>query len=142
MNAVFKPDPLPQRPVKQVTHGKHLTLWEPVSRYRIGNYTVVDRLMLRLKKSEIDKAAEAVTMIMSQMIMGTLGDCVVTPEDGEFFTITWPTDMDSIHDGTPPFIYQFLKEYALISPEHKAEARDIREWMRNSFPLPFRYVRS
>ena len=142
MNTVFKPDPLPQRPVKQVTQGKHLTLWEPVARYRIGNYTVVDRLMLRLKKSEIDKAAEAVTMIMSQMIMGTLGDCVVTPEDGEFFTITWPTDLISVHDCTPPFIYQFLKEYALISPEHKTEARDIREWIRNSFPLPFSYVRS
>lgn len=142
MNTVFKPDPLPQRPVKQVTQGKHLTLWEPVARYRIGNYTVVDRLMLRLKKSEIDKAAEAVTMIMSQMIMGTLGDCVVTPEDGEFFTITWPTDLSSAHDDTLPFIYQFLKEYALISPEHKTEARDIREWIRNNCPLPFLYVRS
>ena len=142
MNTVFKPDPLPQRPVKQVTQGKHLTLWEPVARYRIGNYTVVDRLMLRLKKSEIDKAAEAVTMIMSQMIMGTLGDCVVTPEDGEFFTITWPTDLSSVHDDTLPFIYQFLKEYALISPEHKTEARDIREWIRNNCPLPFLYVRS
>lgn len=131
MDTKFKPDPLPQRPGIQVTHGKHLTLWEP------GNYSVVDRLMLRLKKSEIDKAAEAVTMIMSQMIMGTLGDCVVTPEDGEFFTITWPTDLISVHDYTPPFIYQFLKEYALISPEHKTEARDIREWIRNSFPLPF-----
>ena len=142
MNTVFKPDPLPQRPVKQVTQGKHLTLWEPVARYRIGNYTVVDRLMLRLKKSEIDKAAEAVTMIMSQMIMGTLGDCVVTPEDGEFFTITWPTDLSSAHGDIPPFIYQFLKEYALISPEHKTEARDIREWIRNNCPLPFLYVRS
>ena len=137
MNTVFKPGPLPQRPGIQMTQGKHLTLWEPVARYRIGNYTVVDRLMLRLEKSEIDKAAEAVTMIMSQMIMGTLGDCVVTPEDGEFFTITWPTDMSSTHDDTPPFIYQFLKEYALISPEHKTEARDIREWIRNNFPLPF-----
>ena len=142
MNTVFKPDPLPQRPDKQVTQGKHLTLWEPVARYRIGNYTVVDRLTLRLKKSEIDKAAEAVTMIMSQMIMGTLGDCVVTPEDGEFFTITWPTDLSSAHDDTLPFIYQFLKEYALISPEHKTEARDIREWIRNNCPLPFLYVRS
>ena len=137
MNTVFKPDPLPQRPGKQVTHGKHLTLWEPDARYRLDNYSVVDRLMLRLKKSEIDKAAGAVTIIMSQMIMGTLGDCVVTPEDGEFFTITWPTDMGSTHDDTPAFIYQFLKEYALISPEHKAEARDIREWLRNNFPLPF-----
>ena len=142
MNTVFKPDPLPQRPVKQVTQGKHLTLWEPVARYRVGNYTVVDRLMLRLKKSEIDKAAEAVTMIMSRMIMGTLGDCVVTPEDGEFFTITWPTDLSSAHGDTLPFIYQFLKEYALISPEHKTEARDIREWIRNNCPLPFSYVRS
>ena len=141
MNTVFKPDPLPQRPGKQVTPGKHLTLWEPVARYRIGNYSVVDRLILRLTKSEIDKAAGAVTMIMSQMIMGTLGDCVVTPEDGEFFTITWPTDLSSAHDDTPQFIYQFLKEYALISPEHKTEARDIREWIRNSFPLPFRYGR-
>ena len=103
MNTVFKPDPLPQRPVKQVTPGKHLTLWEPVARYRIGNYTVVDRLMLRLKKSEIDKAAEAVTMIMSQMIMGTLGDCVVTPEDGEFFTITWPTLISSSTKKIWPF---------------------------------------
>lgn len=134
MDTVFKPDPWPDT---QITWGKHLTLWEPSARYRIGNYSVVDRLMLRLKKSEIDKAAEAVTVIMSQMIMGTLGDCVVTPEDGEFFTITWPTDLSSVHDDTPPFIYQFLKEYALISPEHKTEARDIREWIRNSFPLPF-----
>lgn len=131
MDTKFKPDPLPQRPGIQVTYGKHLTLWEP------GNYLVVDRLMLRLKKSEIDKAAGAVTMLMSQMIMGTLGDCVVTPEDGEFFTITWPIDMGSAHDDTPAFIYQFLKEYALISPEHKTEARDIRAWIRNNCPLPF-----
>ena len=62
MNTVFKPDPLPQRPGKQVTHGKHLTLWEPDARYRLDNYSVVDRLMLRLKKSEIDKAAGAVTV--------------------------------------------------------------------------------
>ena len=137
MNTVFKPDPLPQRPGKQVTHGKHLTLWEPDARYCLDGYLVVDQLMLRLKKSEIDKAAGAVTMIMSQMIMGTLGDCVVTPEDGEFFTITWPIDMGSTHDDTPPFIYQLLKEYALISLEHKTEARDIREWIRNSFPPPF-----
>ena len=136
MDTVFKPDPLPQRPGNQVTHGKHLTLWEPSERYRLDNYSVVDRLMLRLKKSEIDKAAEAVTMIVSQMIMGTLGDCGVAPEDSEFFTITWPTDLSSSHDDTPPFIYQFLKEYALISPEHKTEARDIREWIRNNFPLP------
>lgn len=132
MNTVFKPDLLPQRPGKQITYGKHLTLWGPSAR----NY-VVEHLVLRLKKSEIDKAAGAVTVIMSQMIMGTLGDCVVTPEDGEFFTITWPTDMGSAHDNTPALIYQFLKEYALISPEHKAEARDIREWIRNNFPLPF-----
>ena len=140
MNTVFKPDPLPQRPGIQITHGKHLTLWEPSERHRLDNYSVVDRLMLRLKKSEIAKAAEAaeaVTIIMSQMIMGTLGDCVVTPEDGEFFTITWPTGLGSTHDDTPAFIYQFLKEYALISPEHKTEARDIREWIRNNFPLPF-----
>lgn len=137
MDTKFKPDPLPQRPGKQVTYGKHLTLWELSVRKYKGSYSIVERLMLRLKKSEIDMAAEAVTMIMSQMIMGTIGNCEVTPEDGEFFTITWPTDTGSIHDDTPPFIYQFLKEYALIGPEHKTEAKEIREWIRTNFPLPF-----
>lgn len=137
MDTKFKPDPLPQRPGKQVTYGKHLTLWEPGVREYKGNYSVVERLMLRLKKSEIDVAAGAVAMIMAQMLMGTLGACEVVPEDGEFFTVSWPTDMSSTHDDTPPFIYQFLKEYALISPEHKTEAKEIREWIRTNFPLPF-----
>ena len=129
MNTKFKPNPLPQRPGRQVTYGKNLTLWEPSA----WEY---ERLMLRLKKSEIGVAAEAIAVITSQMIMGTLGKCVVMPDDGEFFTITWPTDI-STHDDTPPFIYQFLKEYELISPKHKTEAEAIREWIRTNCPLPF-----
>ena len=134
MDTEFKPDPLPQRSGTQVTYGKNLTLWEPLI-HRAGTAAC---LTLRLKKSEIAAAAsEAVSILLAQLIMGTLGGCVIEPEDGEFFTISWPTFVGSRHDDTPPIIYQFLKEYALISPEHKAEARGIREWIRTNFPLPF-----
>ena len=136
MNTRFKPDPLPQRPGRKLTHGKNLTLWEPGVWNYGGNYWV-DRLMLRLKKSEIDVAAEAVSVVMVQMLMGTLSNCTVVPDDEGFFTIAWPTNLISAHDDTPPFIYQFLKEYALISPEHKTEAKEIRAWIRTNFPLPF-----
>ena len=95
-------------------------------------------MLLRLKKSEIAAAAsEAVSILLAQLIMGTLGGCEIEPEDGEFFTISWPTFVGSSHDDTPAFIYQFLKEYALISPEHKQEAKEIREWIRTNYPLPF-----
>lgn len=134
MDTVFKPDPIPQRPDNQVTHGKHLTLWEPI-RQRAGTEVY---LALRLKKSEIAAtASEATSFLLAQMIMGTLGRCVIEPEDGEFFTVSWPTAVGSRHDDTPSIIYQFLKEYALISPEHKQEAKEIREWIRNNYPLPF-----
>ena len=133
MDTEFKPDPLPQRPGTQVTYGKNLTLWEPLNeRYYVDICTGEIRLLLRLKKSKI-----AMAIVMSQMIVGTLGNCEIVPEDGAFFTISWPTYVGSRHDDTPAFIYQFLKEYALISPEHKQEAEEIREWIRTNFPLPF-----
>lgn len=137
MNIEFNPDPLPQRPGKQVTYGKNLTLWEPLNEKYAEWFTREVHLLLRLKKSEIDMAAEAMAIVMSQMIVGTLGNCEIVPEDGEFFTISWPTFVGSRHDDTPAFIYQFLKEYALISPEHKQEAKEIREWIHNNYPLPF-----
>ena len=137
MNTEFKPDLLPQRPGTQVTYGKNLTLWEPLNERYVDRYTGEIRLLLRLKKSEIDMAAEAMAIVMSQMIVGTLGNCEIVPEDGAFFTISWPTFVGSRHDDTPAFIYQFLKEYALISHEHKQEAKEIREWIRTNYPLPF-----
>ena len=134
MNTEFKPDPLTQWPEEQVTYGKHLTLWEP-NIQRVGAEVC---LKLRLKKSEIAATAiEATSFLLAQMIMGTLGRCIIEPEDGEFFTLSWTTFVGSRHDDTPPIIYQFLKEYALISPEHKQEAKEIREWIHNNYPLPF-----
>ena len=134
MNIEFKPDPLTQMPGMRVTYGKNLSLWEPFI-HRAGTKVY---LTLRLKKSEIAAAAsEAVSILMAQLIMGTLGGCEIEPEDGEFFTISWPTFVGSRHDDTPSIIYQFLKEYALISPEHKQEAKEIREWIRTNYPLPF-----
>ena len=137
MNTEFKPDLLPQRPGTQVTYGKNLTLWEPLNEKYVDRYTGEIRLLLRLKKSEIGMAAEALAIVMSLMIVGTLGKCEIVPEDGAFFTISWPTFVGSRHDDTPPIIYQFLKEYALISHEHKQEAKEIREWIRTNYPLPF-----
>lgn len=136
MDTKFKPNPLPRRLGKQVTYGKNLTLWEP-SRQRYGDKFSVERLILRLRKSEIDAAAEAVAVVMAQMFLGTMGDCVVEPNDGEFITITWPADPWSFIDQTPPFIYQFLEEYALISREHKTEAESIRRWILSNFTPPF-----
>ena len=139
MNTKSKPSLLSlfRKGAKQVTHGKHLTLWEPSDwNYISGGGTEVC-LTLRLKKSEIATASEAVSFLLAQMIMGTLGRCEIEPEDNEFFTISWPTFVGSPHHDTPMFIYQFLKEYALISPEHKQEAKEIREWIRNNYPLPF-----
>lgn len=136
MHIKFKPDPLPQRPGRRVTYGKNLTLWEP-SRQRYGDKFSVEHLILRLRKSEIDAAAEAVAVVMAQMFLGTMGDCVVEPNDGEFITITWPADQWSFIDQTPPFIYQFLEEYALVSREHKTEAESVRRWILSNFTPPF-----
>ena len=134
MNNECKPDPLHQWPGEQVTYGKYLSLWE-TDIQRVGTEVY---LTLRLKKTEIaTTASEATSFLLAQMIMGTLGRCVIEPEDGEFFTISWPTFVGSRHDDTPAFIYQFLKEYALISPEHKQEAKEIREWIHTNYPLPF-----
>ena len=134
MNNKCNPDPLPQWPGEQVTYGKYLSLWEP-NIHRAGTEVY---LALRLKKTEIAAtASEATSFLLAQMIMGTLGRCVIEPEDGEFFTISWPTFVGSRHDDTPAFIYQFLEEYALISHEHKQEAKEIREWIHTNYPLPF-----
>ena len=136
MDTKFKPDPLPQWPGNRVAGGKHLTLWEPSSLVFIQG-SLESSLVMRLRKSELDTAAEAVAIILSHMIMGTLGNCKVKPDDGEFFTITWLPDLTSMHDDIPPVIYQFLREYALISPKHNAEVRKIRKWLHNNFTLPF-----
>lgn len=136
MDTKFKPNPLPQRSGKRVTYGNNLTLWE-LGEWNYEDNCRVERLILRLRKSEIDAAAEAVAVVMAQMFLGTMGDCVVEPNDGEFITITWSKDPWSFVDHTPPFIYQFLKEYALISPEHKTEAESIRRWIRSNFTPPF-----
>ena len=136
MNTKVKPTPTPQWPGNRVAGGKHLTLWEPSRLVFIQGYPE-SSLVLRLRKSELDTAAEAVAIIMSHMITGTLGNCKVKPDDGEFFTITWLPDLTSTHDDIPLVIYQFLQEYALISPEHKAETRKIRKWLHNNFTLPF-----
>ena len=134
MDTKLKPNPLPQWSGEQVTFGKYLSLWDVnIQGTGTGVY-----LALRLKKSEIAAtASEAISFLLAQMIMGTLGRCVIEPEDGEFFTVSWPTFVGLPPDGTPPIIYQFLKEYALISPEHKQEAKEIREWIHNNYPLPF-----
>ena len=134
MNTEFKPDPLPQWPGEQVTYGKHLSLWEP-NIQRAGTEVY---LALRLKKSEIAAtASEATSFLLAQMIMGTLGRCVIEPEDGEFFSITWPTYTGSTIDPIPYPVEQFLKELSLISPKHRQEIKELRKYIHNNFPLPF-----
>lgn len=136
MNTKVKPTPTPQWPGNRVAGGKHLTLWEPSRLVSVWWYQE-SSLSLRLRKSELDVAAEAVSTILTHMIIGTLGKCKVKPDDGEFFTIIWLPDLTSAHDDIPPVIYQFLQEYALISPEHKAEVRKIRKWLHNNATIPF-----
>ena len=122
---------------KQVTQGKHLTLWEPYDWFYISGKDQGMCLTLRLKKSEIATAIEATSFLLAQMIMGTLGRCEIEPEDGEFFSITWPTYLGMATHPIPKPIEQFLKEISLISPEHKQEANELRNYIHSNFPLPF-----
>ena len=135
-NTRFTPDPLPQRNGRQVTSGKLCTLWEPSGSTNTADKSV-DRLVLQMDLKEMDRAASAVACVMGPMLMGQLQNCVVEPTDNGYFTMRWTTDMGSPHDDTPDFIYAFLKEFALISPEHMQEAKEVRAWIRNNFPLPF-----
>ena len=132
----FTPDLLPKRNGRQVTTGKFLTLWEPTGSTNTAN-TPVDRLVLQMDLKEMDRAAGAVACIMGLLLLGQLQHCVVEPTDNGYFTMRWTTDKGSTHDDTPDFIYAFLKEFALISPEHMQEAKEVRAWIRNNFPLPF-----
>lgn len=131
----FIPDPLPERNGRQVTAGKFLKLWEPTGSTNAD--TPVDRLVLQMDLQEMDRAANAVACIMGLLLLGQLQNCIVEPTDDGYFTMRWTTDMGSAHDDTPDFIYAFLKEFALISPEHMQEAKEVRAWIRTNFPLPF-----
>ena len=139
MNTDNKPalTSLPHKTYRQVTYGNHLTLWEPCDWYFITGSDKEVCLRLRLEKSEIASATEAVSNLLAMMIMGTLGICEIEPEDGKFFSITWPTYTGTTINPIPRPIAHFLKEFSLISPKHKQEAEEIREWIRTNLPLPF-----
>ena len=122
---------------RQVTHGKHLTLWEPYEWHYISGKDPEMCLVLRLKKSEVATAIEATSSLLAQMLMGTLEKCKIEPEDGEFFSITWPTHLGTTTRPIPEPIEQFLKEISLISPEHKQEVNKLRNYIHCNFPLPF-----
>ena len=139
MDTEFKPPLLSlfHKGAKQVTHGKHLTLWEPNDWSYISGGGAEVCLTLRLKKSEIATASGAVSFLLAQIIMGTLGRCEIEPEDGEFFSITWPTYIGLTTSAIPTPIEEFLEEFSLISPEHKQEVVKLREWVHSNHPLPF-----
>lgn len=127
---------LPHKKYKQVTYGEHVTLWEPYDWYSMPASSQLC-LTLRLKKSEIASATEAVSFLLAMVIMGTLGVCEIEPEDGEFFSITWPTYTGFTTKPIPHPIQQFLKELSLISPKHKQEVKELHKYILGNFPLPF-----
>ena len=91
-----------------------------------------------LNKSQLDVAADALSIVISALLLGSFDSLYAVSEENEsFIRIGWRENTLSDNHSTLLLIYKFLDSYATISPVHKKEASEIKEFLLNESTLPF-----
>ena len=93
---------------------------------------------LHIHKSQLDVAANALSIVISALLLGSFDSLYAVSEENEsFIRIGWRENTLSDNHSTLLLIYKFLDSYATISPVHKKEASEIKEFLLNESSLPF-----
>ena len=93
---------------------------------------------LYLDKSQLDVAANALSIVICALLLGSFDSLYAVSEENEsFIRIGWRENTLSDNHSTLLLIYKFLDSYATISPVHKKEASEIKEFLLNESALPF-----
>ena len=93
---------------------------------------------LCLHKSQLDVAADALSIVISALFLGSFDSLNVVSEENEsFIRIGWRENTLSNNHTTLPLIYEFLDSYATISPVHRKEANGVKEFLLDENALPF-----
>ena len=93
---------------------------------------------MHLNKSQLDVAANALSIVISALLLGSFDSLYAVSEENEsFIRIGWRENTLSDNHSTLLLIYKFLDSYATISPVHKKEASEIKEFLLNESALPF-----
>ena len=93
---------------------------------------------LYLDKSQLDVAANALSIVISALFLGSFDSLNVVSEENEsFIRIGWRENTLSNNHSILPLIYEFLDSYATISPVHRKEANGMKEFLLDEIALPF-----
>lgn len=93
---------------------------------------------LYLDKSQLDVAANALSIVISALLLGSFDSLNVVSEENEsFIRIGWRENTLSDNHSTLLLIYKFLDSYATISPAHRKEANGMKEFLLDENALPF-----
>ena len=92
-----------------------------------------------LHKSQLEVATEALSIVISALLLGSFESLKVTSKgDEEIVRIEWRENfLPGKSCDVLPVIYEFLDSYATISPVHKKEATEAKEFLIISNALPF-----
>ena len=93
---------------------------------------------LYLDKSQLEVATEALSIVISALLLGSFDSLNVVSEENEsFIRIGWRENTSSDNHSTLLLIYKFLDSYATIGPVHRKEANEVKEFLLDENALPF-----
>ena len=93
---------------------------------------------LYLHRSQLDVADEALTIVISSLLLGSYDTLTVMGKEHEaLICIKWRESAVASDHSTLDLIYKFLDSYATISPAHKKEASGVKEFLLEEHGLPF-----
>ena len=93
---------------------------------------------LYLDKSQLDVADEALSIVISALLLGSFDSLtIVGKENEDFICIKWRENTLSDNHSVLLCIYKFLDSYATISPVHKKEANEVKKILLDENALPF-----
>ena len=93
---------------------------------------------LYLDKSQLEVATEALSIVISALLLGSFDSLNVVSEENEsFIRIGWRENTLSDNHSTLLLIYKFLDSYATIGPVHRKEANEVKEFLLDENALPF-----
>ena len=121
----------------QITRKTNLNLWEIVPSE--GASSLVNYYYeMRLHKSQLEASNEALSIVVSSLLLGSFESLSVVSKDNEdYIRIKWCENLTSSKVTTPTAIYEFLDSYATIGPVHKEEANEVKEFLLAESALPF-----
>lgn len=93
---------------------------------------------LYLDKSQLEVATEALSIVISALLLGSFGSLYAVSEENEsFIRIGWRENTLSDNHSTLLLIYKFLDSYATIGPVQRKEANEVKEFLLDENALPF-----